>query len=98
MKFGLVLVALAVVSVSAACGPATAGSGKSEAEHKFTVSEVKDPKLVLGDTATTTEEGNTLTVLSYETPLSLKGAEPDPGSAFSAIEVRGATARLPEGI
>ncbi len=89
MKHGLVLVALAVVAVSAACGPASVGSGGSETEHKFTVSEVKDPRLVVGDTATTTEEGNTLTVLSYESPLSLKGAKPDPGSVFSAIEVRG---------
>lgn len=91
MKLGLVLVTLAVVSVSAACGPATAGSGRSEAEreHKFTVSEVKDPRLAVGDTATTTEEGNTLTVLSYESPLSVEGAKPDPGSAFSVIEVKG---------
>lgn len=91
MKLGLALVALALVSISAACGPGTVGTVESDAQakHKVTVSTIKDPRLVVGDTATTTEEGSTLIVLSYESPLSVEGAKPDPGSVFSAIEVRG---------
>lgn len=91
MKPGIVLIALALVSISASCGLGAADQveSKAETQHKFTVSGVRNPTLVVGDTATTTKGGNTLTVLSYESPLSVKGAKPDPDSEFSAIEVKG---------
>ncbi len=91
MKHVLVLVTLALVSLSAACDTGTAastGSGADE-KRKVTSSPAQDPRLVLGDTATTASNGTTLTVLSYESPTTVKGAEPDQGYEFSGIEVKG---------
>lgn len=89
MKRELALVALA--SILAACDPGTVGTVESDSqdEHKITVSTMKNPRLVVGDTATTTDDGGTLVVLSYESPLSLEGVKADPGSVYSAIEVKG---------
>lgn len=88
----LVLMAVVLVSVLAGCGPG--GSGESAAvtntEHKPTVSMPGDPSLSVGDEATSTETGNTLTVLSYESPVVPAGSpEPRAGFEFSAIEVEG---------
>jgi hypothetical protein len=94
MERGLVLIALALISLSA-CAPGTAsptGSG-AEATRMLTASPPKDPGLVVGDEVTTTEDGNTLTVLSYESPRSVGGARPDRGSAFSVVEVEGCAGR-----
>ncbi len=91
MKYVLVLITLALASLSAACDTSTtasAGSGAEE-ERKVTASPAKDPQLVVGDTATTAENGTTLTVLSYESPSTVKGAEPERGFEISAIEVKG---------
>lgn len=89
-KRGLVLVALALVLLSAACGPnaAAAGSGGEE-RRKITASPPEDPRLVVGDRATTDENGTTLAVLSYESPLTVEGAKPERGFEFSGIEVKG---------
>lgn len=91
MKRGLALIALALVPVLAACSPGTVGTVDTDAQakHKVTASTMEDPKLVVGDTATTSEEGNTVTVLSYESPVSVENEEPGSGSSFSAVEVRG---------
>lgn len=91
MRRGLVLILLMLASLSAACGINPVSSTESET-IKLTNSPVENPKLALGDTATTTEDGNTLTVLSYESSLSVEGAKPEPGSEFSAIEVEGCAA------
>jgi hypothetical protein len=91
MKYVLVLITLALVSLSAACGPsnvATAGSD-ADGEHEITLSPAEDPQLVLGDTATTADNGTTLAVLSYESPVTVKNAKPDRGFEFSSIEVKG---------
>ncbi|MDQ3429881.1 MAG: hypothetical protein M3479_08050 [Actinomycetota bacterium] len=91
MKHVLVLVTLALASLSAACDTSTAastGSGAEE-ERKITSSPAKDPRLVLGDTATTAENGTTLAVLSYESPSTVEGASPERGFEFSGIEVKG---------
>ncbi len=91
MKHVLVLVTLALVSLSAACGPTNAATAGSDADgkRKVTSSPAKDPTLVLGDTATTADNGTTLAVLSYESPVTVKGAKPDRGFGFSGIEVKG---------
>ena len=91
MRYVLVLIALALVSLSAACGPSGAATAGSDADgkHKVTSSPAKDPTLVLGDTATTADNGTTLAVLSYESPVTVKGAKPDRGFGFSGIEVKG---------
>ncbi len=91
MKYVLVLITLALVSLSAACGSSTAATAGSDADgkRKVTSSPAKDPRLVLGDTATTADNGTTLTVLSYESPVTVKGAKPDRGFGFSGIEVKG---------
>ena len=91
MKYVLVLITLALVSLSAACGPSNAARAGSDADgkHKVTSSPAKDPRLVLGDTATTADNGTTLTVLSYESPVTVKNAKPDRGFEFSSIEVKG---------
>src|SRR4028119_1801557 len=91
MRYVLVLVALALVSLSAACGPgnaATAGCA-AEGKHQVPSSPAKDPTLVLGDTATTADNGTTLAVLSYESPVTVKGAKPDRGFEFSGVEAKG---------
>lgn len=90
MKHVLVLVTLALVSLSAACDTSTAASTGSDADEKrkITASPAKDPRLVLGDTATTASNGTTLAVLSYESPVTVD-AEPDRGFEFSGIEVKG---------
>ena len=91
MKHVLVLVALALVSLSAACGPESAASAGADADekHKVTASPVEDPTLVVGDTATTAGNGTTLAVLSYESPTTVKSAKPERGHEFSGIEVKG---------
>lgn len=89
MRRGLVLILLVLALLSASCGINTVSSTESETTKKLTNSPVENPKLVLGDTATTTEDGNTLTVLSYESSLSVESAKPEPGFEFSAIEVEG---------
>src|SRR4028119_1254923 len=91
MRYVLVLIALALVSLSAACGSSTAATAGADADgkHKVTSSPAKDPTLVLGDTATTADNGTTLAVFSYESPVTVKGAKPDRGFEFSGIEVKG---------
>ena len=91
MRQGLALILVLLASLSAACGIDTVSSTESETEEakKPTVSPVENPKLVVGDPATTTEDGNTLTVRSYEPSLSVEGAKPRPGFEFSAIDVEG---------
>ena len=91
MRHVLVLVTLALVSLSAACDTGTAASTGSGADEKrrVTSSPAQDPRLVLGDTATTASNGTTLAVLSYESPTTVRGAEPDGGHEFSGLEVEG---------
>jgi hypothetical protein len=91
MRHVLVLVTLALASLSVACDASTAAStGPDEDEkYKVTSSPARDPRLVLGDTATTADNGTTLTVLSYESPSAVKGARPERGFEFSGIEVKG---------
>ena len=91
MRYVLVLITLALASLSTACDTSTAvstGSGAEE-ERKITASPANDPRLVLGDTATTSKNGTTLTVLSYESPSTVKGGSPERGFEYSAIEVKG---------
>lgn len=84
-----------MASLSVACGINTVSSTEPETEAAKkpttspTISPAENPKLVVGDTATTTEDGNTLTVRSYESSLTVEGAKPEPGSEFSAIDVEG---------
>ena len=91
MKYVLVLISLALMSLSAACGPSSAATAGSDADgkRKVTSSPAKDPRLVLGDTATTADNGTTLAVLSYESPVTVKVAKPGRGFGFSGIEVKG---------
>jgi hypothetical protein len=91
MKRGLVLAVLALASLSVACGPGTAASAGTDADEKkkVTASPAKDPRLVLGDTATTNSNGTTLAVLSYKSPMAVKNAEPERSFEFSGIEVKG---------
>ncbi len=91
MKYALVLVTLALVSLSAACGPGAAAedSGGGEDGPKVTVSPPEDPQLVVGDGATTSSNGTTLAVLSYESPLTVEGARPERGFEYAGIEVKG---------
>lgn len=88
MKRGLFLVAMALVAISAACGPGAARPVGSDAKATRgpTMSPVKDPKLVVGEKATTTKDGNTLIVLSYGSPVSLGDEEPERDSEFSVIK------------
>jgi len=91
MKHWLVLVSLLLIPVLGGCsfaggGPAAVGEKVGES----TKSTTENAELVVGDTATTTEDGNTLTVFSYESPLApTNSPEPGPDSEFSAIEVEG---------
>ncbi|MDQ3361371.1 MAG: hypothetical protein M3534_06830 [Actinomycetota bacterium] len=90
MRYVLVLITLALASLSVACDTSTtASTGSGAEEEKITASPAKDPRLVLGDTATTAKNGTTLTVISYESPSMVKGAMPERGFEFSAIEVKG---------
>lgn len=92
MKRGLFLVSLLLVSTLGACGPADGGTAEAgpKTAGEPASSGTENAGLVVGDTATTTEDGNTLTVFSYESPLSPEGsAEPRPGFEFSAIEAEG---------
>lgn len=91
MKYLLVLFALAVAPLLAACDTSTAASTRSgaEEERRITASPARDPGLVLGDKATTAKNGTTLAVLSYESPSTVRGADPEKGFEFSAIEVNG---------
>ncbi len=90
MKHWLVLVSLLLVPVLGGCSFAGGGStaaGTAEASSRLAT---ENAELVVGDTATTTEDGNTLTVFSYESPLpSTNSPGPGPDSEFSAIEVEG---------
>ncbi len=91
MKHWLILVSLLLVPVLGGCS--FAGGGPAAAREKVgesTKSTTENADLVVGDTATTTEDGNTLTVFSYESPLPpTNSSEPGPDSEFSAIEVEG---------
>ena len=89
MKHALVLVALALASLSVACGAVASAGSEAEERPKVTASPAGDPKLVVGDAATTADNGTTLAVLSYESPTTVKGAEPERGFEFSGIEVKG---------
>lgn len=92
MKRGLFLVSLLLVSTPGACGPVGGGLAVAgpETAEKSAPSGLENVDLAVGDTAITTEDRNTLTVFSYELPLSPAGAsEPKPGFEFSAIEVEG---------
>ena len=91
MKHVLMLVTLALVSLSAACDTGTAastGSGPDE-KRRVTSSPAQNPQLIVGDTATTASNGTTLAVLSYESPTTVEGAEPERGHEFSGLEVKG---------
>ena len=90
MKRGFVLLALLMLtSISAACGSGAVGSvdpdGTAEATREAAIT-AENPELVVGDQAVTNESGNKLTVYSYESPITLRGREPDPGFEFSAID------------
>ena len=97
MRLRIAVVAASLV-LGAGCGGLTdAGleepDAAADAEKKITSSPAKDPRISVGDTAVTTENGNELAVLSYESPVSVRGAEPEPGFEFSAIEVEGCASR-----
>jgi hypothetical protein len=91
MKHWLILVSLLLVPVLGGCS--FAGGGPAAAREKVgesTKSTTENADLVVGGTATTTEDGNTLTVFSYESPLPpTNSSESGPNSEFSAIEVEG---------
>ncbi len=91
MKHWLVLVSLLLVPVLGGCsfagGSTVSGTETTEASSRLAT---ENAELVVGDTATTTKDGNTLTVFSYESPLtSTNSPGPGPDSEFSAIEVEG---------
>lgn len=86
----LILATLALATLLAGCDTnAAASAGSADERRKVTVSPEKDPRLVLGDEATTADNGTTLAVLSYESPTTVKGAKPEKGHEFSGIEVKG---------
>lgn len=89
MRHVLVVVTLALASLSVACGTAASTGPGPDDKYKVTSSPARDPRLVLGDTATTADNGTTLTVLSYESPSMVKGATPGRGFEFSGVEVKG---------
>lgn len=91
MRHGLVLVVLALALQAAACGSGAAAgdSGGGVVGPKVTVSPPEDPRLVVGDGATTSSNGTTLAVLSYEAPLRVEGARPERGFEYAGIEVKG---------
>ena len=84
-----VLVLIALASLLAACGPETTASAGPEEKQKVTASPIKDPNLVVGDTAPPAGNGTTLAVLSYRSLSAAGGAKPDKGFEFSGIEVKG---------
>ena len=91
MKHWLVLLSLLLVPVLGGCsfagGSTAAGTETAEASSRLAT---ENAEIVVGDTATTTEDGNTLTVFSYESPLPpTNSSEPGPDFEFSAIEVEG---------
>ena len=104
MKRGLVL--LALVPMLWACGPESGGSAETttvtvtetvpasegaESSGKGTI------ELAVGETATTTEAGNRLTVHSYESPLPpAESSRPEPGFEFSAVEAEGCASQATE--
>ena len=91
MRYVLVLVTLALASLSVACDTSTASSTGSETDekHKVTASPAQNPQLTVGDTATTASNGTTLAVLSYEAPAGVKGAAPQQGYELAVVEVKG---------
>ncbi len=97
MRAGIAVVALAIMLVLAGCEATDAGleepNAAVEDEKKITESPAKDPRLVVGDTAVTTKDGNELAVLSYESPVSVEGAKPEPRFEYSVIEVEGCASR-----
>lgn len=97
MRVGIAVVALATTLVLAGCGSTDASleepDAAAKADKKLTESPPKNPRLMVGDTAVTTEDGNELAVLSYESPVSVEGAEPKPGFEYSVIEVAGCASR-----
>lgn len=48
---------------------------------------------MVGDTVVTTKDGNELAVLSYESPVLVEGAKPEPGFEYSVIQVEGCASR-----
>ena len=89
MKHVLVLAALALVATLAACGPGPASAGSDDEKVKVTSSPARNPQLVLGDEATTADNGTTLAVRSYGSPWTVGGSRPERGFEFSGIEVKG---------
>ena len=87
MKRVLVLAALAVML--AACGPGPASAGSEDEKVRVTSSPASNPQLILGDEATTADNGTTLTVRSYESPWTVEDASPERGFEFSGVEVGG---------
>ncbi len=88
MKRWLVLISLFLVPILGACGLVGGGSTASRTETIKGSSRpaTENAELVVGDTATTTEDGNTLTVLYYESPLpSTNSSEPGSDFEFSLI-------------
>jgi len=103
MTRALVLVALALVL--GACGPVGGGDQAETVTVIKTVpadegsdrAEEEGPELALGDTFATSEAGNDMTVLSYESPLpGVESSRPDPGFEFSAVEIEGCASRDPD--
>ena len=90
MKYGLVLVTVLFAAFLRGCGPTGDGSAEAETVKGSSRPAMESGDLTLGEAAITTEDGNTLTVSSYESPLSPAGSsKPRPGFEFSAIEVEG---------
>lgn len=79
-----------LVLIATACSPGLGGLDEQDVTgkaHRVTVSTPKNPKLVVGDTATITASGNTMTVYSYESSLAaMNSMKPESGFEFSAIE------------
>ncbi len=90
MKHWLVLVSLLLVPVLGGCSFAGGGSTAAGTAEASGQPATENAELVVGDTATTTEDGNTLTVFSCESPLPpTNSSEPGLDFDFSAIEVEG---------
>lgn len=93
MRVGIFVVALAMTLV-VGCQAADAGLEDAAATgKKITDSPAGNPRLVVGDVAITTEDGNELAVISYESPVSIDGAKPKPAFEYSVIEVEGCSSR-----
>lgn len=90
MKYGLFLAVMLFVALLGGCGSTGGVSAGAETAKGSSRPAMESGDLTLGDAAITTEDGNTLTVSSYESSLSPAGSsKPRPGFEFSAIEVEG---------